>query len=444
MTRKKYFRLALLMAGALAASGCGVFKKGKASTTPVLGQRVPVLTGEGDVMVDPATTALPMTLPDPVANNDWSQSGGDANKSMGQLALGTNLARAFSVQAGKGSTLTERLASSPIVANGHVYVIDTLGTVRAFDARSGSQVWATQTPTEKGNQGELYGGGLAYDQGHIYATNGLGFVSALDERNGGLIWKVRPGGPLRGAPSVGGGSVYVISQDDQIYSLKEQDGSTNWTQPASLEIAGVFGSASPAIGQGTVVAGFSSGELNAYRYENGRQVWGDALQRTSITTSVSTLNDIDADPVIDNGQVVAVGAGGRMVALDLITGQRLWEINIAGISTPWVVSDWIYVVTDDAKLLCVYRQNGHVRWITKLPQFMKPKSKKGEINYSGPILAGGRLIVTGSNGALIFVDPKTGRFQSQTSIGAPVSLSPVVANSTLYILDDRGRLTAFR
>ena len=60
-------------------------------------------------------------------------------------------------------------------------------------------------------------------------------------------------------------------------------------QAASLEIAGVFGSASPAVGQGTVVAGFSSGELNAYRYENGRQVWQDALQRTSITTSVSSL-----------------------------------------------------------------------------------------------------------------------------------------------------------
>ena len=74
-----------------------------------------------------------------------------------------------------------------------------------------------------------------------------------------------------------------MSQDNQIYSLKESDGSTNWSQAASLEIAGVFGSASPAIGQGTVVAGFSSGELNAYRYENGRQVWQDALQRTSIT-----------------------------------------------------------------------------------------------------------------------------------------------------------------
>jgi len=235
-----------------------------------------------------------------------------------------------------------------------------------------------------------------------------------------------------------------MSQDNQIYSLKEADGSTNWSQAASLEIAGVFGTASPAIGQGTVVSGFSSGELNAYRYENGRMVWQDALQRTSIRTSVSSLSDIDADPVIDRGQVIAIGQGGRMVALEITTGQRLWELNIAGISTPWVAVDWIFVVTDDAKLLCVYRQNGHIRWINQLPQFEKAKSKKGEIDYSGPVLAGGRLIVTGSNGVLVNVDPVTGSFQSQTNVGAGISLSPIVANSTLYIYDDSGRLTAYR
>ena len=42
-----------------------------------------------------------------------------------------------------------------------------------------------------------------------------------------------------------------------------------------------------------------------------------------------------------------------MVALELITGQRMWELNIAGISTPWVAGDWVFVVTDDAKLICV-------------------------------------------------------------------------------------------
>jgi outer membrane protein assembly factor BamB len=444
MTKRTHFRLTTLIALALSASGCGVFKKGSHSNTPILGQRIAVLSGEGDVTIDPATSALPMTLPPPMENNAWTQSGGNATKSMGQLALGGSLNRVFTVQAGRGSSLTARLAAAPIVANGKVFTIDTLGVVRAFDARTGAQAWATQTPTLRGDNASIYGGGIAYDQGRIYATNGLGFVAALDERNGGLVWKVRPGGPLRGSPSVGYGAVFVMSQDDQIYSLKEDDGSTNWSQAATLEVAGIFGSASPAVGQGTVVAGFSSGELNAYRYENGRMVWQDALQRTSIRTSVSTLNDIDADPVIDSGQVIAIGQGGRMVALDLITGQRQWELNIAGLQTPWVAGDWAFVITDQAKLMCIYRRDGHIRWITQLPQFVKPKSKKGEIDYSGPVLAGGRLIVTGSNGALIYIDALTGRFLTQSNLGAPASLPPILADSTLYILDDRGRLSAFR
>jgi outer membrane protein assembly factor BamB len=443
MIRPASFRVGLLIAAALAASGCGILKKG-GPKTPVLGERIPVLTTEGDVAVDPAAAALPMTLPAPVANSEWSQSGGNPSKSMGQVALGTALARLFTVQAGRGSSLTARLASAPVVAGSRVFTIDTLGTVRAFDANSGAPVWVSQTPSDKGNEASLYGGGIAYDNGFIYATNGLGYVSALDVRNGGIVWKVRPGGPLRGAPTVASGTVYVMSQDNQIYSLKQADGTTNWSQAASLEIAGVFGSASPAVGQGTVIAGFSSGELNAYRYENGRMVWQDALQRTTIRTSVSSLSDIDADPVIDGGQVFAVGQGGRMVALELNTGQRLWELNIAGISTPWVAGDWVFVVTDDGKLLCIARANGHIRWLAQLPQFEHAKSKKGQIDYSGPLLAGGRLILTGSNGVLVNIDPTNGSFQSQTNAGAGVSLSPVVANSTLYILDDNGRLTAFR
>ena len=443
MSKSRNFRIAILIAAALASSGCGVFKKGKVKT-PVLGERIPVLTSESDAQVDPATQALPFSLPAPVENPAWAESGGNATNSMGHLALGKALAPAFTVQAGRGSSLTARLAAPPIVANGRVFAIDTLGTVRAFDARTGAQVWASQTPDIKGNEAALYGGGIAYDNGRIFATNGLGYVAALSEQNGGIVWQVRPGGPLRGAPTVASGAVYVISQDNQIYSLKEDTGATNWSQPASLEIAGIFGAASPAVGQGTVVAGFSSGELNAYRYENGRQVWQDQLERTSIRTSVSSLSDIDADPVIDNGQVFAIGAGGRMVALDINSGQRLWELNVAGIATPWVAGDWVFVVTSDAKLLCIYRQNGHIRWINQLPQFEKPKSKKGDIEYSGPVLAGGRLILTGASGQVIQIDPATGNFQSQFSVGERVSLPPVVAGSTLYVLDDSAKLHAYR
>ena len=444
MTKQSQVRAVILVAAALAASGCSLFNRKGPPKTPVLGQRIAVLDVEGDVQVDQALVALPMTLPPAVANPEWSQSGGNANKSMGHLALGTSLARAWTVQAGHGSNLTMRLASAPIYANGRVYTIDTLGAVRAYNGQTGAAIWASQTPNEKGNENSLYGGGIAYSNGRIIASNGLGYVSSIDEQNGGIHWQVRPGGPLRGSPTVADGAIYVMSQDNQIFSLKETDGKTNWSQSAALEIAGIFGSASPAVGQGTVVAGFSSGELNAYRYENGRMVWQDALQRTSIRTSVASLSDIDASPVIDNGQVIALGQGGRMVALELTTGQRQWELNIAGIATPWVTPEWIFVVTDDAKLLCIARSNGHIRWINQLPQFGKPKAKKGQIDYKGPVLAGDRLLVVGSNGVIVNVDPASGSYQSQTRVSAGISQPPIVGNNTLYVYDDSAQLHAFR
>ena len=436
-------RVAILIAAVLVTGGCGILKK-SAPKTPTIGERIAVLTTELDVVVDDATAALPMELPPATANTEWAQSGGNAAKSMGHVALGTDLGEAFRVSIGEGSNLKARLASSPVIADGRIYTIDTAATVRAFDAATGGQVWATQFGTEKGNSASLFGGGVAYAGGRIFATNGLGFAAALDAGNGGIVWQVRPGGPLRGQPTIAGENVYIMSQDNQLYSLKASDGTQNWSNAAALEIAGVFGSAAPAFSQGTVVAGFSSGELNAYRYENGRLVWQDQLARTTITTSVSSLSDIDADPVIDSGQVIAVGQGGRMVALELISGQRMWELSVAGISTPWVVGEWIFVVTDDAKLIAVARRTGKVRWIYQLPRFEKEKSKKGQLSYAGPVLAGGRLIVAGSNGTLINVDPVTGSFQSQTNVGADIRLQPIVANSTLYVLDEDGRLHAYR
>ena len=142
-----------------------------------------------------------------------------------------------------------------------------------------------------------------------------------------------------------------------------------------------------------------------------------ALTVRDLAVSVPWYEELfDADPVIDNGQVFAIGAGGRMVGLDLVSGQRLWELNLAGIATPWVAGDWIFVVTSDDKLMCIYRQNGRVRWISQLPQYAKPKSKKGDVGYSGPVLAGNHLVVTASNGQVVEVDPATGRQAARLSL----------------------------
>lgn len=443
MRNAKRFTILLMSATLLAGcAGGGLFKS--KPKTPILGERVAVLVNEAEIEVDPATAAVPMSLPEATVNDSWAQSGGNARKSVGHVALGNTLGVAWTASIGEGSSAKGRLGGGPVVADGKVFTIDTQGTVRAFDANSGGQLWSARFGDIANNSGSVYGGGVAYEGGRVYATNGLGYVAALDASNGAAVWTVRPGGPLRGEPSVAEGSVYVMSQDNQIYQLKAADGATNWSSAAALEIAGVFGAAAPSIGQGTVVAGFSSGELNAYRYENGRQVWQDALARTSISTSVASLSDIDADAVIDGGVVYAVGQGGRMVALDLFSGQRIWELNFAGIATPWVAGDWLFAVNDRAQLVAISRANGKIRWINQLPGYESMKSKKNPITYVGPVLAGNRLIVAGSNGALINVNPMDGSFQSQVDLKDGVSFQPVVANNTLYILTDSGRLVAYR
>ena len=273
-----FLMAATLLAGCSTVSG--IFKKVKKVTVP--GERIAVLVNEADIEIDPATAALAMSLPAAEANTEWAQSGGNARKAVGHVALGSALGVAWTASIGEGSGKGGRLGGGPVVADGKVFTMDTQGVVRAFDASNGSQLWSSRFGEIGDNRASIYGGGVAYDGGRVYATNGLGYVAALDAGNGGQVWVVRPGGPLRGEPSVADGAVYVMSQDNQLYSLKASDGSTNWSNAAALEIAGVFGTAAPAYAQGTVVAGFSSGELNAYRYENGRQVWQDALSRTTM------------------------------------------------------------------------------------------------------------------------------------------------------------------
>ena len=105
----------------------------------MLGERIPVLTAENESRSIRRRRRFRSTLPAAAENAQWTQSGGNAANSMGQVALGNALAPAFTVQAGRGSSLTARLAAPPIVANGRVYTIDTLGAVRAFDAADGGR-----------------------------------------------------------------------------------------------------------------------------------------------------------------------------------------------------------------------------------------------------------------------------------------------------------------
>ena len=445
---KTVTKLLLVLAASTTLGGCAVLDgvrgdAGKKNNTPTVGSRVAILGTERDTDIDPALANVAVTLPPAYINEAWAQPGGNASKSPGHVELSQGLKRVWTASV-KGANPRARLAASPVMSDGRLYVVDTTARVTAFDANTGAQIWSNALEVKNDGKSSRYGGGVSATATNVFATNGVGDVASLAADTGALVWKKRPAGPLRGAPTLSNGNLYVMTQDNQIYALRQSDGEPQWNEAGPVAASGIFGVGAPAAAQGTVIAGYSSGELAAYRYENGRSLWSDTLSRTAMSTSVSTLTDIDADPVIDRGRVFALGKGGRMASYELVSGQRIWEINIAGISTPVAVGEWVFVMTDEAKLLCVARSSGKVRWISKLQRFKNEKKKKGPISWYGPVLAGGRLIVANSHGAIWSISPEEGAATEVFDVKNDVSLAPIVANNTLYILDDSGRISAFR
>ena len=445
---KTVTKLLLVLAASTTLGGCAVLDgmrgdAGKKNNTPTVGSRVAILGAERDTDIDAALANVAVTLPPATINEAWAQSGGNASKSPGHVELSQGLKRVWTASV-TGANPRARLAASPVMSDGRLYVVDTTARVTAFDANTGAQIWSNALEVKNDGKSSRYGGGVSATATNVFATNGVGDVASLAADTGALVWKKRPAGPLRGAPTLSNGNLYVMTQDNQIYALRQSDGEPQWNEAGPVAASGIFGVGAPAAAQGTVIAGYSSGELAAYRYENGRSLWSDTLSRTAMSTSVSTLTDIDADPVIDRGRVFALGKGGRMASYELVSGQRIWEINIAGISTPVAVGEWVFVMTDEAKLLCVARSSGKVRWISKLQRFKNEKKKKGPISWYGPVLAGGRLIVANSHGAIWSISPDEGAATEVFDVKNDVSLAPIVANNTLYILDDSGRISAFR
>ena len=445
---KTIAKLLLALAATTTLGGCAVIDgvrgdSGKKGNTPTIGSRVDILGIERDTEVDPALAGFSVTLPPAAVNEAWAQPGGNASKSPGHVELGQGLSRIWTAKV-TGANPRARLAASPVMSDGRIYVVDTTARVTAFDANTGAQIWSNALEIEKDGKPSRFGGGVSATGTNVFATNGVGDVASLAADTGALVWKKRPAGPLRGAPTLSNGNVYVMTQDNQIYALRQSDGEAQWNEAGPVAASGIFGVGAPAAAQGTIIAGYSSGELAAYRYENGRSLWSDTLSRTAMSTSVSTLTDIDADPVIDRGRVFALGKGGRMASYELVSGQRIWEINIAGISTPVTSGEWVFVMTDEARLLCVARSTGKIRWISKLQRYKNEKKKKKPISWYGPVLAGGRLVITNSHGAVWSVAPDEGTATEILDVGNDVSLAPIVANNILYILDDSGRISAFR
>ena len=436
--------LRFLMAAALVAvtlSGCGWFEKKK---TPLVGERVSVFSDRKELEPDKDAASINITLPAPVANDSWPQSGGFANHAMEHLEIGPSPQVLWTADVGAGTSSSRILTAGPVVAEGKVFVKDAESTVSAFDANTGGRIWSVTLKPEKARDANEFGGGVAYYGGRLFVTTGFADVFCLDPNDGHEIWNSTVSAPIRGAPLVFGDRVFSISIDNKLHAMAAVDGSDLWNFTGLQEVAGYVGGNSAAGASDVIVAPFSSGELVELRAENGRTVWNESLvgpRRES--RAFGNLADIRGRPVIDRDLVIAMGSAGTIAAIDLRAGQRIWERNVGGSQTPWLAGRFIFVVTSGADVAALERSTGKVKWVTLLTQYADEKRRE-PIQWAGPVLASDRLLIGGSTGELLALSPYTGEVIGKLELREPMRLAPVIANRTIFILADSGRLIALR
>jgi outer membrane protein assembly factor BamB len=457
--------LALAAVGML-LSGCTVFdtiggwfsSAGKKSN--LRGVRIPVMALDENLKVDPTLANTRILLPPPYRNADWPQPGGYPTNAMYHLSAPGRLRRIWDEDAGKGTDSDSSLISTPVVGGGEIFALDAEAHIYVFRARDGHPLWnrrlapknGTDMPTLWGLLGtpntvdppQGMGGGVAYDAGKIFVTSGFGVVICMDARTGRDIWRHNLGKPIINAPVVNGGRLFVSTHDNHFYALAEDDGRQLWDHQGITESAGILASTNAAVSGETVIVPYTSGELFALQAQNGQVGWSDVLSRTGQVTALSQLDDIAGRPVIDRGVIYAVSQSGLMAAFSLNTGERMWSRDIGGINTPWAAGDYVYVLDNNNRVICLTRKEGRVRWIHQLPRYEDPDDKEDPIIWAGPVLVSDKLIVTSSNGYAEALSPYDGKLTGRVEIPAGTTIAPIVADGIMYLYTNDAELVALR
>jgi outer membrane protein assembly factor BamB len=142
--------------------------------------------------------------------------------------------------------------------------------------------------------------------------------------------------------------------------------------------------------------------------------------------------------------VFAISNSGQLAAINLRTGQRIWERRIGGTESPWVAGDYLFVLSNTANLVALGRLNGRIYWVTALPEWEDPEDQQGKITWAGPVLASNRIILAGSNGESFSLSPYSGKILGKVEMPDGVTISPIVAQDSLLFLTDDAELVAYR
>lgn len=338
----------------------------------------------------------------------------------------------------------------PVADGDRVYAVDHEGTLQAFTATRGDELWQTRVA-------ERVSGGLG-DGGELLLMGGDAEVVAVAKADGAVQWRAEVSSEVLARPVRSDELVVVRTIDGGVFGLAAGDGSRRWEYHQEAPLLTLRGNSAPAVAEGTVVIGGDNGRLVALDRQSGEVRWEQAVTVPRGQTELERMADVDGRIAIRDHVVYASSYQGRLVAVALDDGQILWTRELASHTGVTAAGKNLYTVDDQGDLWALSRRNGASLW--------RQKALHGR-RLSTPVVQGDYLVVGDLAGYLHWLDradghlvarvriqdraeffplgdPEEGAEENPYPVNRAVLAAPVVEGERVYVLDQRGVLNAVR
>ncbi|MFN7038567.1 MAG: PQQ-binding-like beta-propeller repeat protein [Alphaproteobacteria bacterium] len=429
MTKKNILKLSLLL---LILNGCSDLKNviGSKSEPKLEGKRINIIKIESELSSDPDLAGLNVILPNlqnnyEVLNSNFSQNNLPENIKF-ETQFQSHEHRVFN----KFKYSNISLHPPMLIANGVIYVSNNIELRAYSETDLKTPIWVKQIHSTGSNKEQL-GGGMVYNDKKIYITAGHREIIAINAENGKEIWRHTLNNISRSSPVVYNDKVYVMTIDNKLYALSTEDGNIFWMHEGAESEIGVFGSPSLAIANNIVIVPHSSGQLHALNSITGEEIWSVNLAFSKSNLEGFALNDIDTTPLIVGRNIYVAANMGSFYSIDLETGQLNWKQEIKEVKTFWYAGEYLFAINQDMELFAIHSKSGKIKWIVRLEdQVIKSKSKSV---FYGPIVANDMIFVTSSEGDLLFISPNNGKTLSKKKIAKNFVSLPMIIKNKIYI-----------
>ena len=332
----------------------------------------------------------------------------------------------------------------PSVADGVLYADSTDGKLAAIDANTGKTLWSKSSRThgwfgwgDKKRKDAMYAGGPVV-VGDLLAVGTLdGHVYGVNAKDGAPRWEAELDSEVLASPAIAGDLVVVRTEDGRVYGLDAATGKRRWVyDQGNVPLLSLRGNGGLLVANGVVFFGSDDGKLVALRLDNGSKLWEQRLASGEGRTEIDRLDDVDGSVLLDGTTLYAAAYHGNLAAVDGPSGRPLGAHPFSSFDSLALGGNAIFGVDDNSQVWAFDKSGGADIW------------KNAALKYrwlTGPAVQGDYVVVGDMEGYVHWLQTGDGALAARERLSKKaIRAQPLVVGDTVYVEDVKGHIGAYR